>query len=295
MPPSGTSHRFQRDLGDTSLSVSALGYGSANFGRSVNRKRALFLLETAYDSGINYFDTAPLYGFGRAEGHVGHFARGKRERVVLATKFGLEARSSLSAGALRAIASRTRRKFQRSRPESSPSNNDVARKVPYTVGALEKSIEGSLRTLDTDYIDVLILHEPQIAEATEKSFLESLASLRERAIVRYIGVSGPPERVLAIAQQAGDVIDVLQSSPELLDRSLHPQKARIIHSVFVTALRQREGSDETRGQTEIERGVLLRRAVRKNEDGVTLIGSLNPLHIRENVETVQDEFYNTHS
>ena len=110
----------------------SLGLGTAGFGRRLTRKQKLALLEEAYALGITYFDTAPLYGRGTAEGVVGEFAAGKRDEVRLATKVGM------------GWTGRVRRQVVRS----------------FEVEAVRASLETSLKALRTDRVDVLLLHEP---------------------------------------------------------------------------------------------------------------------------------------
>ena len=74
---------------ESGLAVSRLGFGTAGLGRSLSRGERLRLLETAFDSGITYFDTAPLYGAGAAEEALGAFLRGAPDGVTVATKAGI--------------------------------------------------------------------------------------------------------------------------------------------------------------------------------------------------------------
>lgn len=77
------------DLGAGKWRSSALGFGcSAVMGR-VGRKQSLRAMSQAYDAGITFFDTARSYGYGESEAIVGEFLRGRRERVILSTKFGI--------------------------------------------------------------------------------------------------------------------------------------------------------------------------------------------------------------
>src|SRR5437016_952206 len=76
-------------LGDTGVETSVIGFGCADLFRQPSRASRRRLLEAALDAGIRHFDVAPMYGLGLGEGELGRFVRGRRERIVVATKFGI--------------------------------------------------------------------------------------------------------------------------------------------------------------------------------------------------------------
>jgi aryl-alcohol dehydrogenase-like predicted oxidoreductase len=69
--------------------VSALGFGCAPLGSHVSEAQGLKALQAAYDRGVTWYDTAPPYGDGEAEGILGRFLAGRRDKVVICTKFGI--------------------------------------------------------------------------------------------------------------------------------------------------------------------------------------------------------------
>src|ERR1700731_1152628 len=81
---------LRRILGPTAIGVSALGYGCTHLTTFRSRKEAWRLLEVALAEGVTHFDVARGYGFGRAEGILAEFLQGKRDRVTVATKFGIQ-------------------------------------------------------------------------------------------------------------------------------------------------------------------------------------------------------------
>src|SRR6059058_1826376 len=76
-------------LGDTGVETSALGLGCADLMRAGTAARRR-LLAAALDAGVRHYDVAPMYGLGLAEHEIGRFAHGRRDRLVIATKFGIE-------------------------------------------------------------------------------------------------------------------------------------------------------------------------------------------------------------
>jgi aryl-alcohol dehydrogenase-like predicted oxidoreductase len=116
-----------RRLGNSGLQVSVAGLGCSGFGRQSDAGQAAAVVARALDLGVNLLDTADAYGGGLSEEYTGRAIRGRRDEVVLATKFG----RPMDAGPLRAGASRR-----------------------YILDA----VHASLRRLGVDYADLYQLH-----------------------------------------------------------------------------------------------------------------------------------------
>src|SRR3954447_4541141 len=110
-----------------SLSVSLVGLGCNNFGWKVDVKATRRVVDAALDAGINFLDTADIYGATKSEEFLGEVLAGRRERVVLATKFGM--------------------KVDDARQGAKPAY-------------VRQAAEDSLRRLATDHIDLYQLHLP---------------------------------------------------------------------------------------------------------------------------------------
>jgi aryl-alcohol dehydrogenase-like predicted oxidoreductase len=144
-----------RALGKSGLKVSVAGLGCNNFGMRVDEDRTREILFAALDAGINFFDTARIYGGGKSEEFMGRQLKGRRDEVVLATKFGVSREPNDAGGSRR---------------------------------HLIRSIETSLHMLDTDHIDLMQLHYPDTVTPIEET-LSALTTLVEQGKVRYIGCS----------------------------------------------------------------------------------------------------------
>jgi aryl-alcohol dehydrogenase-like predicted oxidoreductase len=144
-----------RALGKSGLKVSVAGLGCNNFGMRVDEDRTREILFAALDAGINFFDTARIYGGGKSEEFMGRQLTGRRDEVVLATKFGVSREPNDAGGSRR---------------------------------HLIRSIETSLHMLDTDHIDLMQLHYPDTVTPIEET-LSALTTLVEQGKVRYIGCS----------------------------------------------------------------------------------------------------------
>ena len=146
-------------LGGTGLKVSPLDFGTMTLGDPVAEDTSLELLDFVVDQGINFIDTANGYNAGLSEEIIGKWmkARGNRERIVLATKV------RYAVG----------------------GDPDTAGSTPKVI---LREVENSLRRLNTDYIDIYYLHQPDDDTPIEITW-RALESLVSSGKIRYIGVS----------------------------------------------------------------------------------------------------------
>src|SRR3712207_4322377 len=178
LPPTGPHHgRVLRitTLPGTDVPTSAIGLGTAELFRLPSAADRLRIMSAAYDVGVRHFDTAPMYGLGLAERELGQFARGRRDCVVLATKFGITTtRVGRSLGRFQgpvrrvlaaAPALRDRARVGALGPGVGPAGSLLYEATGYDAAAARWSLEGSLRALGTDYIDLFLLHEPGRADS----------------------------------------------------------------------------------------------------------------------------------
>ena len=203
-------------LPGTSLLVSRLGFGTASIHHLMTQGERQRLLSKAFDSGITHFDTARMYGEGLAERTLGHWLTGgRRQSVTLATKFGMPAQPALERVPLlmyaqRAMTSWARRAGRQVKDE---------RTRCWSVTAAEASLTASLRALKTDWVDLLLVHEPRYYDLEP---LRSLASwLKDQQVsgrVRYLGLSGRASTCLAIYQAVPNLFQVLQVEDSLSGR-----------------------------------------------------------------------------
>ncbi len=147
-----------RHLGRSGLQVSVVGLGCNNFGMRCDFDQSKDVVHRALDAGITLFDTADVYGGqGKSEEFLGKILKGRRQEVVLATKFGMK----MGEG---------------------PHKSGGSRKY------IMSAVEDSLRRLDTDYIDLYQLHRPDQETPIDET-LRALDDLVRSGKVRYIGNS----------------------------------------------------------------------------------------------------------
>ncbi len=171
-----------------SLQVSEVGVGCNNFGTRLDQERATAVVNAALESGINFFDTADIYGATKSEVFLGAALKGRRDQVIVASKFGM------------------------------PIDDTHFGASPDYV---RLACEESLRRLDTDYIDLYQLHYPD-EKTPLADTLGALAELVAAGKVREIGCSNfsaAQLREAKIAAGEGPAFVSVQNQYSLLDRS----------------------------------------------------------------------------
>jgi aryl-alcohol dehydrogenase-like predicted oxidoreductase len=189
----------RRAFGRTGLDVSVLGFGSwpmsggDRYG-AIEDAEAIQAIHRALDGGVNCVDTAPAYGFGHAEEVVGQALRGRRDRVILVTKCGLA---------------------------WDPGNPAIRRDT--APASLRREVDVSLRRLQTDVIDVYLIHWPNADTPFEEAF-RTMDDLVRAGKVRFVGVSNFTVPQMEACMRVRRV-DVVQVGYHLFDR-------RMEHEVF---------------------------------------------------------------
>jgi aryl-alcohol dehydrogenase-like predicted oxidoreductase len=199
--------------------VSAFGLGCARIGGIFKQDPNDFvnLLSASLDHGINFFDTADIYSQGESERLLGRTFRRRRDRVVLASKAGF-------------LLPTQRRVLARFKPLLRPLIGLIGLARHHVPGAvrgslsqdfspphLRRSIEGSLRRLATDHLDLFQLHSPPTAIVQAADWVQILDRMKTEGKIRYYGVScDSVEAALAALEHPG--VSSLQLPISLLER-----------------------------------------------------------------------------
>jgi aryl-alcohol dehydrogenase-like predicted oxidoreductase len=165
-----------------------------------DRATSFRALETAWDNGINFFDLARSYGYGQAESLFAKFARGKRDRVLIATKFGIEPDASPRANAIRLLRGGLGgiRHLRWKQPATTGRNDAFSER--WSPARLRRGLHRSLRELGTEYVDVLYLHSPPAGITQRLDLFATLDRLSSEGLVRSYGLSTDAESAtLALA------------------------------------------------------------------------------------------------
>jgi len=182
----------KRTLGSQGLVVSAEGLGCMGMSQSygpANEQESLATIDRALELGIDFFDTAEVYGPYVNEELVGRALRGKRDKVIIATKFGWKIEDGKMVGL---------------------DSKHVRR-----------AVEGSLKRLATDHIDLLYQHRVD-PEVPIEAVVGTMADLVREGKVRYLGLSEAGEQTIRRAH-AVHPITALQSEYSLWERNLEPR------------------------------------------------------------------------
>lgn len=197
-----------RQIGKTALSVTQYGLGGTALGNiytAVEEQAALDTIEAAYQAGVRYFDTAPLYGGGLSEVRLGKgIARYPRNEVIISSKVGwaLEPREPGEEAAIDI--------FDKPLPYRGVIN--------YSADAIKRSFEDSLKRLNTDRIDIVLMHDPDEASSIrgldpyavshfDQAMAEAypiLHDLRSQGVIKAIGAGMNQWQMLEDFAKAGD-------------------------------------------------------------------------------------------
>lgn len=181
-----------RRFGRTDLTVSEIGFGCARLGGvfgALTKDDMLRTLRTAFEQGITFYDTADMYCQGESEALLGQAFGANRQQVIIATKAGycLPGRRRL-ASRLKPLLRPVVRRLGLKR-EQLPVGVRGTLAQDFSADYLLRAVEGSLRRLRTDYVDLFQLHSPPTAVLAEGAFLEPLEKLKAQGKIRHYGVS----------------------------------------------------------------------------------------------------------
>jgi len=259
-----TLHDLHRPLGSTGLFVSPLGLGTVKLGRDQGVKYpsgfqipddddARRLLKLARDMGINLIDTAPAYG--RSEERLGPLLRGQRQDWVIVSKVGEEFVNGESSHDISALHTR-------------------------------RSVERSLQRLETDFIDLVLVHSDgnDLAILNECEVYQTLAELKREGKIRGFGLSGKTVEGGLKALETGDCAMVTsnlneQAEKTVIDYAAAHGKAILVKKALASGhVCLSPGVDPVRASFELVFG----------HHGVAsaIVGTINPLHLAHNVATV---------
>lgn len=171
-----TRHQELRQINGTDLEITRLALGTAPLGglfTSVTDEDANGVVAAALEQGINYFDTAPLYGHGRAEIRLGRALRAAGKPFVISTKVGRVLNPAENADTSWFA-------------DASPTLEPV---YDWSPDGVKRSIHESLARLGLDHIDIALMHDAQdyVAEAIHSAY-PVLADLRDQGVIKAVGM-----------------------------------------------------------------------------------------------------------
>ncbi len=261
----------KRMLGATGIQVSVLGLGTVKIGRNQAVKypsgfslpsdeEVSLLIAQAKELGINFIDTAPAYG--SSEQRLGRLLT-NREDWIICSKVGEEFASGQSY-------------------------------FDFSAEHTRRSIERSLRSIKTDYLDIVLIHsDGQDCKILERSDCpETLLQMQKEGLIRAVGMS---TKTVEGGMKAAEMLDVVMVTynPSMQDEAVVIDHACALEKGILVKKALNSGHDCVAGEvdTKAESESLTQKNLRfaLDREGVTsvIVGTINPKHLKENVEAVE--------
>lgn len=317
LEPAWENSRVKREaaLGQYEFATSALGFGTAGIFREPSKVARRRLLETALAGGVLHFDTAPMYGLGLAQGELGQVLRGHRAEVVIATKVGIgltplaKVLGRMQGPARRILNGVPALQQQARQSAAGPSSGrfgGLLYKNTFDVKSAQRSLDESLRALGTDYIDLLLLHDPEASQLDPAETYGLLESARTAGKIRSWGVAGEADTALSVINLLPGPTPVVQIRDDIFRRDecvalpsesdylitfgvLGGALPVVLAHVTANAERTREWSDAVGADCANPNTIatfLLKDALRANDHGTVLYSTTRIERIREGTALV---------
>lgn len=281
-------------LGRTDLEVTRLGYGAMAIhgvppsGAAISDNHARDVLHSVMDAGINYIDTANCYG--RSEEFIGNYLGARRSEYFLATKCGCRPYDEYQKYYLAG--------------ETVP----VDERHIWTKENVFRGLEESLRRLRTDYVDVMQVHGPGLADWHREDLFDSLDEMRRQGKVRWLGMSARNAEELPDFLDM-DVFDVFQVAYSAFSRQQEAWISTAAGRGAGTVIRggvakgepeesvgaadrwrdafENKGLDELREDGESRTAFVLRFTLSHPDIHTVIVGSQDPTHIADNARAAR--------
>jgi len=273
-------------------------------------KERLGLLECALDAGITHFDTAAYYGYGEAERLLGQALAGRRERVTITTKFGIEPSGAVKNRWVNLAARRVLKlahfvkTLLRRKPDAGSTWGI------FDPESSKRSLDRSLQALQTDYIDLFLLHEPGPESAASEPLVEFLEREVQRGRIRAYGCGGEWKTIGPISAAGLPTSRWLQFEDNAINRRIESAEANgarcITFAPFNNALKilgdwlderpaEREAWSRELGvdcrDKEVLAGLLQASCHARNTEGIVLFSSKNPDRIKQAARIASGEVF----
>lgn len=256
-----TLHGLNRPLGTTGINVSPLGLGTVKIGRDQgvkypahfvipNDQQVISLLNTAHELGINTLDTAPAYG--NSEERLGQLLTHRHDWVIV-SKAGEEFIEGVSS-------------------------------FNFTAEHITHSIERSLKRLQTDYIDVLLIHSDGNDQAIMENdaLWDALAKLKQRGLIRSFGLSGKTVEGGIAALEKSDCAMVTYNLKEQAEKAVLDYAAEHQKGIFIKkALASGHAVSGDAYQAALKASFEL--VFAESAVASAIVGTINVAHLSQNV------------
>ena len=274
---------MQREFGQNGAALPVLGLGCSrigSFGNSASLRDIRALLERSLDLGVNLLDTADIYGQGDSEREIGRLLAGRRDKAFVVTKVG----------------KRFSRRMQLMRPLKPLLKPLLAMAKSAVVGQRDANLatdfspehvtaaaEASLRRLNFDSVDALLLHSPPAAEITP-AVGEALAGLKKAGKVRHFGISCDDLPALKAALEIPGV-ELLELPLDVIDQAIEMRLTDVIRKRSIGVLAR----EVIRLQPGIPPAKALRLAAARATVTSVILGTSSVRHLEEAVAALAEQ------
>jgi D-threo-aldose 1-dehydrogenase len=254
-------------LPGTELQLSRFAFGTASLHQLSSSRLRRTLLEAAVAHGFTHFDTAPIYGFGLSERELApHLAA--EPSLTVATKVGLYPPGNKEQTWAAVLARKVLGKLY---PPLSRVHVDLSVKMA------ETSLGASLKRLGRERLDILFIHEPDVALIETEEWQRWLGRERDRGRLRAFGIAGTIARIEPFLSNTSPLAQVIQTADSIdgreADRVLDAHRPLQITYGYLSAARRSGGHFEPRQ--------LLVEALRRNRTGTILVSTRRPERLAE--------------
>jgi D-threo-aldose 1-dehydrogenase len=285
-----------------------LGYGCSTLMGALGMKESLRLLEAAYEAGIRHYDTAPLYGYGQSEKCVGEFRR-RHPDVTVATKYGIP--PSKNAGLLRRLRGlagpviRSLPMLKKSLQKAASSVTVEAPKATFTAEQAQASLEHSLRELQTDCIDLWLLHEVDPKDVGDEGLLRCFEKAKADGKVGAFGAAVLRQKLEEMQGTRPAFSKVLQYEWSMFDEEMvNPSSLRIYFRVLrdnfevlqaafgklpEACARWSQEVNADLGDARVLASLVLKASMVSNPGSIVLVSTKNLEHLKQNVAVTNDD------
>ena len=285
-----------------------IGFGTTSLLALSNERDRQNLLCAALDAGITHFDTAPYYGYGEAEKILGRFIKDRRGQITVATKFGIQPPRLAGGGSVAGAVKRLVRNIGPVKKLLARQAGRMVQRAAFSAADAEKSLEASLRSLQTNHIDIYLLHEAGPVDATDE-LLAFLERKQQEGVVGRFGTGSDFAKVSEMAVRYPAFTDVVQFENSVVRPNLPRLTATlgsrlaITHGALGGSFRelrdalQADATLRTRcsgalgtdiGDSRHLASAMLSWAVQSNAQGTVLFSSSRPANVRSNMAALHN-------
>ncbi len=287
-------------LGKSGLKASRIGFGCsriASLSTAYTPSEVRQTLLSAFSNGINFFDTADIYGQGDSERLLGRIFNKKREQLIFCTKAGLTL--SMSQNLVRFVKPPLNfflRRWKRAQKKTISLRKEKERQN-FEPDYLKRRIQSSLRRLKTDYIDLFLLHSPPVEFINIDAVFEMLIRQKERGFIHSIGISCDNQEQAFAAISIPEVdciqIPVNPMEMEIIQRVLPAAKKK---GIGIIAREPFGGGSLFKSNSFLEMNkklptrtmqqTALKFSMQQDDSSVVLTGMASSKHLNDNLESL---------